>query len=95
MTTTTSVPADTIIGALCNSDQGDEDSIYTNYSGRYMYGATCFGVVLSGPVALARFMIELSQEDYDLALDLSQRMAVDNMGHDTIYYFPGYTIEDL
>lgn len=54
-----------------------------NYSGRGMYGATCFGITgqLNGLIAFLRVL------DDDTADALSDPR-VDNMGLDYIYYWP-------
>ncbi len=84
-------------------DWGDypvESVIRQDYSGRYMYGAECFGLVLNSDGELVRVMLELaeilSEADYgdrDVAKDLAQAMRSDSMGLSNIYYFPGWTLE--
>jgi hypothetical protein len=82
----------------------DESALHTNYSGRGMYGDTCFGVV--GNVrTYGRFLIALMESDaYDaellaaerleLATELASRVRTDGMGLDTIFYFPGIQLTD-
>lgn len=62
-----------------------------DYSGRSMYGATCFGVVCDVNDVL--FGVALAQVLPDDADDLAPAARTDSMGHDTIVYFPGWTIE--
>ena len=76
----------TDLGILKAIDEfsGDIESIYKDYSGRGMYGAKCFGIVVppySG--------IEEELEKYDV---MGSR---DNMGRDMIIYWPGKTFESL
>lgn len=76
--------------------QGDFD-LREDYTGRGMWGAdTCPGLTGS-LVDLLRFWAGLSywaweNEDFDLAHELAGAVQSDNMGHETIYYFPGWTV---
>lgn len=68
------------------------DTFYENYSGRGMYGRTCVGVVtednaISLTLALFRFLVENEMDMYE-AEELLQCAKTDNMGYDTIVYFP-------
>lgn len=69
----------------------DEDAVRESYSGRYMYGKTCFGII--GHIAdFAMFLVELATqhvEGYDYASEIAQRMRMDNMANDYVFYFPG------
>lgn len=101
MPTITAIPAQVITDAVYESDSGLR--VYKDYSGRGMYGASCFGVVGSQR-GLLKFFIELATTpDFyafdefdvsgaDLAIELADRVSTDNMGFDTIFYFPGYTL---
>jgi len=76
----------------CGDDEDDyEGSLYREYSGRYMYGSHCFGIT-GHPSDFARFICQLTQRNADLAWILSQAVTTDNMGRDTIFYFPGYQL---
>lgn len=63
--------------------------IDSTYSGRYMYGATCFGIV--GDInSYTQFVFRLVNDDHDLAFILADHiLSMDSMGHDTIYYWTG------
>lgn len=64
--------------------------IYPDYSGRNMYGATCFGIV--GTIdSYTDFVLRLVSEDHDLAEAFvkSNSLAQDDMGLSTIYYWTG------
>lgn len=53
------------------------------YSGRGMYGATCFSIVGSTR-DLVRFLRSLDDEDADELSD----PAMDSMGYDIVFYWP-------
>jgi len=79
---------------------GESDEIITyDYSGRFMYGASCFGI-MGAAATFARFMgafgVLVGEVDGDVSrvLDLADAVRSDNMASDTIYYFPGWSIED-
>jgi hypothetical protein len=76
---------------------GDDDSNAqwrNDYSGRGMYGDNCLGVVLSGDVDFAKFVILITEVlGTDEAYDLVTKLRTDSMGYSTIYYFPGVTME--
>ena len=73
----------------------EADSIYTDYSGRFMYGATCFGFV-GNQADYTRFIMRLpSQIGFEDAEALVDSLRTDNMALDMIYYFPGWTLTDV
>lgn len=55
----------------------------TTYSGRGMYGATCFGIIGSTR-DLVTFLRALDDEDADALIDPS----IDSMGVDSVFYWP-------
>jgi hypothetical protein len=57
-----------------------------DYSGRGMYGETCIGVTGSTR-ELVGFIMLVCDEDRELA-DQLVRLSVDDMGIDSIWYFP-------
>lgn len=66
--------------------------LYENYSGRFMFGRTCLGVVVKNGYSYMDFLIKLTQyldennvNDVELKLE---GVAVDDLGMDTIVYFP-------
>lgn len=72
-------------------DCGDAiDNVYTDYSGRFMYGAQCFGIMTSDPFRLVGSMsMSLGMSGYDnLAIDLYSNTCIDDMGLSKIVYFP-------
>lgn len=73
----------------------EAEAIRTNYSGRGMYGAECFGFVgnisdYSQFVAVLASLMEL-----DEFRDLLDDVRDDNMGLSTIFYFPGWTLTNV
>jgi hypothetical protein len=78
----------------------DMDSvIYRDYSGRAMYGSTCFGLVLDSDQDMVRVLIELANprlEDdpdrKDAVIELTRSLRADSMGYSGIWYFPGWTL---
>lgn len=87
-----------ILAALQDADV--EDTRW-GYSGRGMYGRTCFGFVGSMD-QYGRFLIALVQNGYyehddieeggDVAKEFADRVSTDSMGYDTIFYFPGIQV---
>lgn len=78
--------------AIANAVDGEVE-LYEGYSGRFMYGERCFGLTGS-TTAIQGVMLELAFSDIDLARELNRSSRQDNMGHDTIVYFPGYDLDD-
>ena len=76
----------------------DEDSYEANveiradYSGRGMYGDSCFGVVVASVSEFVKFLLIVAEDDQELAWELASHAKEDSMGYSTIYYFPGYQI---
>ncbi|MFJ5532483.1 hypothetical protein [Streptomyces sp. NPDC093261] len=90
-----SVPRQMIANALDQAEL-DEDALYEGYSGRGMFGEKCFGIV-GNMTTFARFIVGIAAQDYEgaeMAQLLADAVSSDNMGYDSIYYFPSYTIED-
>lgn len=85
-----------------------ENRVWWNYSGRHMYGRTCFGFV-GGESTLARFFVALGRHqgwfdesgdddehpDLTNVLDeLTSAVHRDDMGYETIFYFPGVEVDE-
>ena len=66
------------------------ESVQTDYSGRDMYGAKCFGIVTDDPFRVVGSMsMSLGMAGYDdLAIDLYSNTCIDDMGLSKIVYFP-------
>jgi hypothetical protein len=75
-------------------------SLREDYSGRSMYGKSCFGFV--GTLReFSEFLVTLAQLEHEedpyaesIAMGLAQSVCTDNMGLSTIFYFPGYHLEE-
>lgn len=101
----TMIPRHILEGSL---GEIEYDEIRESYSGRSMYGGTCFGVVVHAhrDVNILLFALGYECRDLDesdspehaqLAANLHKmaRIAqVDSMGRDIIVYFPGFTLGD-
>lgn len=69
----------------------DEEAVYDGYSGRCMYGATCFGIVAQ-PHDFALFCaaVGASSDDWEYWInDLRE----DQLGLSMIWYWPGHTLD--
>ena len=66
------------------------EDVRTSYSGRGMYGETCFGVVTEDPMQLVGSLsMNLGMSGYDdLAIDFYSNACMDSMGLSRIIYFP-------
>jgi hypothetical protein len=58
-----------------------------SYSGRYMYGESCLGIVVSNVTDLATFVLMVNEDDPDLADHLARNACMDSMGYDYILYW--------
>lgn len=88
-----------ILAALQFADMEDEPR--WGYSGRGMYGRTCFG--FTGTMEdYTNFILGLVDTIYDQTEDIDtarysagqfgEHVSTDSMGYDTIFYFPGITV---
>ena len=72
-----------------------EDAIREAYSGRGMYGKTCFGLDVDNHQAAYRFFAAAGQMlDEDVAVDLAESANWDSMGLGIIVYFPRITLKN-
>ena len=77
----------------CNGKISDwEYSIYENYSGRFMFGEKCLGIVVRQGNSYMEMLMKLTQylddnsiEDAGLQME---GVSVDELGLDTVVYFP-------
>lgn len=79
------------IRAFCE-ENSNAYSIYEGYSGRNMFGRKCLGAVIREGYSYLDFLVNLTQyldtygiDDADLELE---GVCVDELGMDTIVYFP-------
>lgn len=73
------------------ADQVD-GTVRDDYSGRGMYGKTCFGIVADNSVLLGAALIITLGED--LGLQMAEKTVTDSMGRSTIFYWPGWTVAE-
>lgn len=79
-----------LIREFCEQEEGC--TVYEDYSGRGMLGRTCIGIVVDKNISHISVLIRLTQffdehgfDDADLQLEGT---AIDELGLDTIIYFP-------
>ncbi len=83
-----------IIGLIKNfcDENNEEYSVYEKYSCKYMSGQTCLGIVVKNGYSYMDLLIKLTQYlqeyDYDDTDFCLEGVAVDELGLDTIVYFP-------
>ena len=88
-----------VLKNFCEEYDGELD-YYGSYSGRCMYGRNCPGIVLKTsesymtPLDVAvRLADYIRDEGEDNANELLGSICMDNLGLDTIIYFPDYDID--
>lgn len=80
------------------NEEGIDVTVRNGYSGRSMFGSECFGIAIRGCNQLqlaAAMTFVFAQDDAGDGLDLLELFAAartDNMGYDTIVYFPGWSL---
>lgn len=91
MTTLTTQQAHSILSILQRSDPAAE--LRTDYSGRAMFGKVCLGFVVSNPSIVGTAVtLGLSATELD-PLELMSTSRQDDMGRESIVYFPGTTVQ--
>lgn len=80
-------------------DENDQYELYEGYSGRGMFGHKCLGVVVKQGCSFMDFIINLTRyiddndvEDADFKLEGA---TYDNLGLDTVVYFPNIGGDDV
>lgn len=72
--------------------ENEQYELYENYSGRGMFGRSCLGVVIKQGYSFMDFIINLTKymDNYDVDdIDFKLEGATyDNLGLDTVVYFP-------
>lgn len=76
-----------------NIAEDNECSIYEQYSGRGMYGDTCFGIDVDrhSNGNMGTMMMSIAEAFNDADIDIKARewkLRTDSLGLGTIYYFP-------
>jgi hypothetical protein len=99
----TAIPRRIIEDALLEL-RDNEDGINLDYSGRGMFGKTCFAISFDNAAELYRFGFILgraameAEEDYSPTLTsnleaLIDRTKIDSLGTGIVAYFPGFTLD--
>lgn len=88
-TYTTTVPRQILEDALQVAELDPDEALREDYSGRFMYGDTCLGIVCDVPqFALFCAALGATADDWDFV----GRVRSDSMGLSSIFYFPGVGI---
>jgi hypothetical protein len=88
------IDRDALFTACLDADV-ETSAVYDSYSGRFMYGARCFGLVVQSRNEVTKVMLQLqraralSPEEID---QLVEDMRADQLGKRTIFYFPGWEL---
>lgn len=91
MNTITRTQVTEILNILRHSNGGA--SVRTDYSGRFMHGATCIGFVNDNP-ALVGVAVAMVLEDSDInVLELMEDAFQDDMGLEYITYFANLKVK--
>jgi hypothetical protein len=70
------------------------DARVRSYSGRQMDGRECAAIVVADTAELALFFVALPGViDEDQAQYLAKRTRTDQMGHETVVYWPGVALD--
>ncbi len=66
--------------------------LYLRYSGRFMFGATCFGIVSSNPANAMAGLVMWAKDNGADTSEFTHDSRQDNMGMQFILYFPNVTV---
>lgn len=80
---------DTLIDAATSTDA----DVRTDYSGDFMFGKQCFGIV-GDTHDYGAFLVNLAEEDSELARELANSVRTDGMGMSSIFYWEHLQIEN-
>lgn len=75
---------------LANALKGLDLRIDTEYQGRFMFGRTCFGIVVDDFNDLVEIALDLRSDVQKEFRRVLRNMRKDNMGLGYIAYFPAY-----
>ena len=87
-----------LIKKFCKENSG-RYYVYENYSGRFMFGKTCVGIVVKNGFSHMEMLIKLTEymNGVDLSgaeLEFSEGVSVDELGLDMIVYFPNVIMDN-
>lgn len=90
-----------LLDAVLDEAELEESAVRADYSGRYMFGRECLGLVGSAAdlVAFAIALATVSKyhpDAEDLEIDWVKNVSQDSMGLSTIYYYywPKVTVDE-
>lgn len=85
-----------LIKEFCASNM-DAYEIYLRYSGRFMFGRECIGIVVRNGYSYMDMIVKLTRffddNNYTDPEFLLEGLAVDELGLDTVVYFPRLNVE--
>lgn len=79
-----------VIADFCD-ERGLE--LVKRYSGRYMYGKTCYGIVCDSIKTILNLSDYIRDNGFDSVVDVLGNVEIDNMGYQKIIYFRKVTLE--
>ena len=81
-----------LIRGFCNEPENEFYDVYESYSGRYMFGRLTIGIVVKQGHSYLDMMMRLTSylesKGFDDSLLELEGVAIDELGLDTIVYFP-------
>jgi hypothetical protein len=69
------------------------DNVRDDYSGRFMFGASCIGIDLDYSFDFENILDRVSMINETMADEMKKRATWDSMGLGKIVYFPGMKLE--
>jgi hypothetical protein len=89
------LPRSVVKKIALDADLDPEEDLRFDYSGRFMYGDKCFGIVGdTGCYTKFMMMLYANPDTQDISWEIVDDVRTDSMGYDTIFYFPGVTVVD-
>lgn len=87
-----------LIKKFCE-ENSDRYYVYEKYSGRFMFGKTCLGIVVRNGFSHMEMLIKLTEyiNGTDLSgaeLEFSEGVLIDELGLDMIVYFPNVIVDN-
>ncbi|MET9265300.1 hypothetical protein [Amycolatopsis sp. NPDC004079] len=88
----TTLDRQTIRDVAYRTDLEPDDVVRDSYSGRAMYGETCFALYVDKIADAVKFLVRFGQEQPQDACRLADDMRCDQMGLGQVVYFPGWRL---
>lgn len=80
----------TVIENFC---EDNDLELVKRYSGRGMYGKTCYGIVCDSIRTLLELTDYIRDNGFDSVTDVLGNVEIDNMGYQKIFYFRRLTLD--